>query len=108
MKIDKNNDKGYSKVDSIMWPRRYEANWRPYSYTIDGFTASHQAALRGFKEVLEILFTHGQFSAFADDGRGSKPCDYAYEGGHDSLAKWIKQTGKIQKQTKKKKDGNNN
>ena len=41
-----------------------EKDWRPYKHcAIDGF-AHPIAALRGFKEVLEILFTYGQFSAF--------------------------------------------
>ena len=102
LQISNTNEKGYILVNENIWPKSYEKDWRPYKHcAIDGFAASHQAALRGFKEVLEILFTYGQFSAFAKDGRDSKPNDYAYEGGHDALATWILQTGKIQKQTRK-------
>lgn len=92
---------GYMKVDEKIWPKEYTPDWRPYERRpLDGFAASHQAALRGFKDVLEILFSHGQFTARALDGRGKTPKDYAYEGGYDSISGWIDQIDKIQRQTK--------
>jgi hypothetical protein len=92
---------GYTLVDEPAPHMGYERDFKPYkNKVVDGFTAAHQCATRGFKEALRLLFRHG-WSVSMDDHRGKTAADYAYAVGNKALGDWIVQQGKVQKEHRK-------
>jgi hypothetical protein len=100
---DKNarGGQGYKVVNEPAPLGGYERDYKPYKEkVVDGFTAAHQAAQRGFKESLRLLFRHGWLVS-TDDHRGKKASNYANDAGNSDLGDWIKRQGKMQREHNK-------